>query len=81
MSGDNKNGFMNANFRLGYIYSQERFYETALEYYRVAANYGDATAMHNIGVFYERGFGVEKDLETAKYWYARARENGYKDSK
>lgn len=79
--GDNKNGFMNANFCLGYIYSQERFYETALEYYRVAANYGDATAMHNIGVFYERGLGVEKDLETAKYWYARARENGYKDSK
>ena len=79
--GDNKNGFMNANFRLGYIYSQERFYETALEYYRVAADYGEATAMHNIGVFYERGLGVEKDLETAKYWYARARENGYKDSK
>ena len=79
--GDNKNGFMNANFCLGYIYSQERFYETALEYYRVAADYGDATAMHNIGVYYENGWGVEKDWETAKYWYAQAKENGYKASK
>ncbi len=78
---DWKDSIRDANFCLGYIYSQERFYETALEYYKVAADYGNATAMHNIGVFYENGWGVEKDWETAKYWYARAKENGYKASK
>ena len=75
---DRKDMYKSANFSLGYIYDGEHQYSTALSYYKVAAEYGSAVAMHNIGVFYERGFGVEKNQETANYWYDKARANGFK---
>ena len=49
-----------------------------MKYYKIAANLGDATAMHNIGVLYENGQGVEASYDTAQYWYKKARNNGYK---
>lgn len=73
-----KDMYKSANFSLGYIYDKEHQYSTALSYYKVAADYGSGTAMYNIGVFYERGFGVEKNQETANYWYDKAKANGFK---
>lgn len=32
--------------------------------------------MYQIGLFYERGLGVSKDLQQARYWYRQAEENG-----
>lgn len=42
------------------------------------ANQGDADAQRNLGVCYENGYGVKRDLYNlykAKYYYDRAREN------
>jgi TPR repeat protein len=34
-----------------------------------------------LGEFYERGKGVEKDLEQAIYWYTLSAEQGYEKAK
>ena len=50
-------------------------YETALRYYRTAARDGDAYAMNNIGVIYER---VKKDFKEALVWYKKGKDRGLK---
>jgi TPR repeat protein len=37
---------------------------------------GHALAMNNIGELYEKGMGVEKDLDAAIEWYRKAAEQG-----
>lgn len=49
----------------------------AVEYYRKAAEKGDIVAHYNMGVCYENGVGVSRDIEIAKYWYKKASEQGY----
>lgn len=46
----------------------------AFDLYMVAANSGLAAAMLNLGVAYQRGDGVEKDVAEALRWYRRAAE-------
>ena len=41
------------------------------------AKRGDALAQLNVGVAYDTGHGVEKDLEQALSWYRKAAEQGY----
>ena len=41
-----------------------------------AAYRGDVSAQHNLAHAYETGFGVEKNLPEALYWYRKAAENG-----
>ena len=53
----------------------------AAYWYLKAAKGGDAHAQHNVGVFYERGRGVEKDLDVAASWYCRAAEQGIPTAK
>jgi TPR repeat protein len=36
------------------------------------ATRGDATAMYNIGVFYQHGYGVPRDFTKAREWYEKA---------
>lgn len=40
------------------------------------AKQGNDYSMYQIGLFYERGLGVSKDLQQARYWYKQAEENG-----
>ena len=44
--------------------------------YRKAAEQGDANAQYNLGVCYEKGEGVKKDLSQAVQWYRKAAEQG-----
>jgi TPR repeat protein len=51
-------------------------YETALDWYKRAAEMGNASAMRNVGLLYETGQGTAKDLTQAAAWYKRAAEKG-----
>jgi hypothetical protein len=47
---------------------------------RAAAGAGDPTAAHRLGALYERGRGVEQDLEEAERWYREAAREGEVDA-
>ncbi len=42
---------------------------------------GDAGAMFNLGVCYDNGEGVAKDLKEAVRWYRAAADKGHADAK
>eukprot|EP01094_Clydonella_sp_ATCC50884_P006277 TRINITY_DN1534_c0_g1_i2.p1 TRINITY_DN1534_c0_g1~~TRINITY_DN1534_c0_g1_i2.p1 ORF type:complete len:447 (+),score=156.94 TRINITY_DN1534_c0_g1_i2:129-1343(+) len=50
--------------------------EDAPVWYEHAANAGVTIAQFNLGVMYERGIGVEKNVEAAIGWYRRAADEG-----
>lgn len=57
-------------------------YETAVEYYRAAAMCGvNFFALNKLGVCYNDGKGVKKDLVKAKKLYKSAADKGNKDAK
>lgn len=49
----------------------------AFSYFMKAANTGDAQAQYYIGYFYERGIGVEQDIEQAIHYYTLAANSGW----
>ncbi|MGM0553267.1 MAG: phospholipase D-like domain-containing protein [Pseudomonadota bacterium] len=51
----------------------------ALEWYRRAAEQGDAGGQFNLGVIYATGRGVPQDDREAVEWYRRAAEQGHAD--
>ena len=61
----------------GYDSEQAGDYEDALYWYRKAARKGYDVAQYNLGVFYERGKGVAKDLKLALRWYKKAAAQDY----
>ncbi len=44
------------------------------------ANSGDAVAQYKLGRAYETGDGVAQDITTARMWYQRSADNGYKNA-
>lgn len=52
----------------------------AAEWYRKAGEQGVVAAAHQLGLRYERGQGVDKDLHQAARWYDKATELGHLDS-
>ncbi len=52
----------------------------AVKWYRKAAEQGNATAQNNLGVCYENGDGVAKDMKEAVKWYQKAAEQGNADA-
>lgn len=50
------------------------------EAYRLAAEKGDAKAQYNLGLLYEFGTGVSKDVVQAAQWYVKAAEQGYAEA-
>ena len=49
----------------------------AFSYFMNAAKTGDAQAQYYIGYFYERGIGVEQDIEQAVHYYTLSADNGW----
>ncbi|MDD6180996.1 MAG: hypothetical protein PUB01_02840 [Desulfovibrionaceae bacterium] len=43
-----------------------------MEWYRKAAEQGDAQAQCNLGVMYDKGDGVRQDKSAAKEWFGKA---------
>lgn len=64
-------------YNTGIEYHQDGDYETALRWFRKAALQKDAKAQNTIGEYYEKGLGVEQDLEQAETWYKKAADQGY----
>ena len=48
-----------------------------LAHHRAAAERGFALAEFGLGLLYERGHGVPRDLGLARQWFARAAEHGH----
>ena len=42
------------------------------DWFRKSADQDIAQAQYNLGVFYENGYGVDADIQTAKDWYEKA---------
>lgn len=55
-------------------------YETALEHWRPLAEDGHSSAQFGLGLAYENGRGVERDLAEAAKWYRRAADKGLTDA-
>ncbi|WP_248886316.1 sel1 repeat family protein [Acidithiobacillus acidisediminis] len=75
-----QHGHGEAAFYLGTLYAppickQERTvaksWDDALHWYRIAADLGEAKADFDLGLAYEKGLGVAKDPELARYYYRR----------
>ena len=52
----------------------------AVNWYRLSAEQGNATAQNNLGVMYNDGLGVPQDHGTAHMWYNIASANGDEDA-
>ena len=55
-------------------------YKTAVKWWRLAAEQGDAVAQYNLGWMYRKGKGVPQDDKTAMKWYRLAAEQGDADA-
>jgi hypothetical protein len=74
-----------AEFRLGtiYLYGVSGIAEDKTEAFvwmKKSAEGNIAGAQHNLGVMYQKGFGVKKDMQLAVAWYQKAARQGRIDS-
>lgn len=59
-------------FEMGTQAAQKKKYPKAAEWYQKAADTGNASAMLNLGVFYEQGLGLVQDYAKAREWFEKA---------
>jgi len=69
-----------ADFTDGLDAAQKGDYAAALREWQPLASAGDATAQANLGILYEQGLGVEKNLPLAVEWYEKAANAGNVES-
>ncbi len=55
-------------------------YEQALRLWLPLAEKDNADAQYNLGILYQKGLGVEKNIKAAFVWYKRASANGHTDA-
>ena len=55
-------------------------YSAAYEEWLPLAELGDAEAQYNLGVLYDEGAGLVRDLATAADWFHKAAEQGFIDA-
>lgn len=60
----------------GLEYAQTGNFEAALKEWRPLAEQGNIEAQFNLGIMYEKGNGVSKDLKEALQWYRLAADQG-----
>jgi TPR repeat protein len=61
-------------------YLVEKDMEKGLEWYRKAADLGNARSMYALGYAYQCGQGVETDLAEAAKWYEKAALAGHQNA-
>ena len=49
----------------------------AVDYFKQAADKGDAVAEYNLGFYHSKGWGLPQSDELAFRWYLRSAEHGY----
>ena len=62
---------------LGVVYCKAKRYDKAREWFMKGARQGNMVCESNIGNYYKRGRGVEKNIDTALEWYTKSAEKGY----
>lgn len=55
---------------------REAFDVEAYKHFRLAAKNGNKEGQNNLGFTYEKGIGVDKNIEAATKWYERAADQG-----
>ncbi len=66
------------SFQLARAYTANKQYKSALFYYNLAAVPGNyAAAQYNLGVMYEKGYGIAEDDKKAFKWYLKAAEQNH----
>jgi len=60
-----------------FIQSQE--FDKAVPLLKQAAELGIAEAQYNFGVTLENGYGIEKNIDSAFYWYLKSANQGWND--
>ena len=55
-------------------------YAQAFTYFKQVADKGLASAQHNVGYFYDKGYGVKQNCVEAVKWYKLAAEQGWEES-
>lgn len=58
--------------RLGILYSELEKYDEAIKCYQEAIKKGDPAAMNSMGLLYQHGFGVKRDISQAVKLYQNA---------
>jgi serine/threonine protein kinase len=61
---------------MGELSENNQDQQGALEWFRKAADAGDASGMLHLGAIYEIGAGVPQDDKAAAYWYQKASDEG-----
>lgn len=51
--------------------------ELAFEWYKLAAEAGDAESMYELGRLYKKGYGCGEDETLGDEWQEKAAQNGY----
>ncbi len=74
-------GDIDAMVELGRAYWQGKYgvdvnYDTAMNWFRQAADRGNAYGMNGIGILYQDGLGVDTNYALAKYWFQRSANMG-----
>ena len=69
-----------ATFEVGVAAMNETDYARAFPLFMEAAQEGMPEAMHNVGFFYDRGYGVAADPQLSFQWIKKAAEAGFAQS-
>ena len=70
-------GNVEAMAEMADVYRKVRKLDQAFEWEEKAANQGRAQSMYNLSVHYRDGLGVPKNKEMHRYWYDKAKKNGF----
>jgi TPR repeat protein len=54
--------------------------QEAFALFQAGAKHGDATAMYDLGVFFQNGYGVPQDYTQAREWFEKAAAKDYADA-
>jgi TPR repeat protein len=71
-----KAGNAAGDFYAGAHYERAKEYKKAVPFYAAAARKGHPTAMHNLGVAYDKGIGVPQNRRLAAQWVIKAIRSG-----
>lgn len=72
-----REGHAPAQALLAYVLDLAEENEEAFDFYRKAADQGNADGMYGLGNMYANGDGIEQNDEQAVHWYTRAAEAGH----
>ena len=65
----------------GDVAVERQDYAKAVEWYRKAADQNEPAAQYSLGLMYDQGTGVQRNLSEATRWYRLAAKNGDPDAK